>query len=125
MASDYEPPWRMVINNWGKTPGCVTSIEWGYCPDGAFSRDISVSRLIDDKTLPVKMVDVQEMFAPTGRPIPYRHVQPPQGRVVGHVFFGRIRYRDVFGDPHHSTFALLHREEYTDSIGRSFADDVS
>jgi hypothetical protein len=124
-ADYYDPPWRMGIFNWGRTPAFVTKVQWGVCPESEFPKDMLVSNIIKEKRLSVRApVNIQEAFPPTtGRGQQYRHVEP--GREVGTVFFGRVDYRDIFGEPHHSTFSLLHREHHTDSIGESYSKDWS
>lgn len=126
-AANYGAPWRMQIHNFGRTPGFIKKVTWTTCPKVEFPENVSVTRTLKDwahKGRPVNMVSVQEVFAPLGKEaVGYRHVSPD--RVVGEVFFGRIDYEDVFGVPHHSTFALLHDEHHSTPIGKSFSDDWS
>ena len=124
-AADFESPWRMQVHNHGKTPGIITKVEWGVCPEAEFRREILVSQIIERQLLPSRMeptIDIQEVYAPMGGiHIAFRHIHPE--RKVGDVFFGKISYDDVFGDPHWSSFAMLHDEHHTTPIGRSFSDD--
>lgn len=127
-ARHYGPPWRMQIQNFGRTPGFVKKVEWGVCPKAQFDFDSLVSKILKSGKLKHWMkpiVEIQEVFPPTSvsEPFPYRHVSPD--RVPGEVMFGRITYEDVFGDEHFSTFALLHDESHTTPIGKCYSDDWS
>ena len=126
-ASYYGPPWRMAIYNFGRTPGYITKIEWGTCKESEFPDGVLVSTIVKKKLLQTKAPKyVQEVIPPVAevyKPLEYRHVEPE--REIGTVFFGRIDYDDVFGDSHHSTFALKHGAEHTDTLGESYAKDWS
>jgi hypothetical protein len=127
-ASDFEGPWRMVIRNYGRTPGFIRQIEWGVCPKDKFIEDKSISQIIRDKLLAEWMenpVSVNEVFPPTDDDrFPYRYVER-NVREVDTVFFGKISYEDIFHEPHHSTWAFWHRKDHSDTIGSSFAEDWS
>jgi len=67
---------------------------------------------------------MNEICLPSTESQPYRHIELSE-RVLREVIFGRITYKDIFRKTHHSTFALRITQEYTDTIGMSFADDWS
>jgi len=124
-SSDYVGPWRFVIYNYGKTPGTILKFEWGRCPESEFPVTVPVSEILDKNMLRHRMqpaiTDVIEIFLPSAEASQYRHIECE--RVVGEVMFGRVTFKDIFRKVRYSTFALLMKEENTDSIGKSFADD--
>jgi hypothetical protein len=126
-AKMFKGPWRLTIYNFGRTAGFTTGVEWGLCPEEKFPRDVRVSRLLDDGLLAEYMkepVTLEDVFAPTGNtPYQYRHVQIDRDAFVGYILFGRMSYKDVFGDDHFSTFSYRLTEDYSDAIGNSLSDD--
>jgi hypothetical protein len=127
-ATDFEGPWRMVIRNYGRTPGFVRKIEWGLCPKGKFIEDKSISQIIREGLLADwmgKTIEIKEVIPPsdTERWL-YRHIEFEE-RTVNTVFFGKMFYEDIFHEAHHSTWAIWHRREHTDTLGSSFAEDWS
>jgi hypothetical protein len=118
-ATDFTGSWRLAICNLGRTPGTITTIEWGICPDGNFPRGVSVS----DGTLNITVAAVHEAYFPNPEGTESRHVICD--RLEGTVFYGRIRYTDVFKKPCHSTFALLHGKNHSDSLEGTYAEDWS
>jgi hypothetical protein len=130
-ARNFHRPWRMVIHNHGRSPGFITKIQWGAWPRAEFDENLSVTQIIKKNKVANKIhtVEIQDVFAPTGdTPLFYRYVDYDHligDRKVGDVFFGRIDYEDIFGLCHHSTFAVLHDIDHSDTIGRSFTRDWS
>lgn len=127
-SSYFEGPWRMVIRNYGRTPGFIRKIEWGVCPKDRFIEDKSISEILGKNLLAEwmkKSADIQEVFPPTGmHELTHRYVECDK-REINTVFFGRISYDDIFHEPHHSTWAVWHRKDHSDTLGSSFADDWS
>lgn len=124
-ASNYEPPWRMMIHNFGRTPGTVLKVVWGVLPKAQFDENALISDFIERPEVKkmLTIIEVREVFAPMGdKAVPYRHVQP--GRKYEEVFFGKIWYKDVFNANHFSTFALLHDKHHSTPIGGAFSDDT-
>jgi hypothetical protein len=124
-STDFDKPWIMVLQNYGRTPGVVTKITWSRIRKANFLayENKMVSHILKDKKLNVVERDIQDLFGPDSGRLRYRYVLVR--RVVGDVFFGRIDYEDVFGEPHHSTFALLFQKEHTDTLGDSYSRDKS
>lgn len=135
-ARDFSGPWQMVIHNYGRTPGYVFAIKWGLCPREFFDKlNMSVSAIVkafDRGLLPLPHraefhvpANVDDTYPPSDQPSRNRHVEFERERTnyVGFVFFGRIDYKDVFGEPHHSTFKLLLLDDYTDPLPGCFSDD--
>lgn len=120
---------RMTLHNYGRTIGYITSVEWGFYPYELFKEGLRVSDIIDREVLARSKVTLKvvpypgEIVAPSGiKPLLYRQVAFNRSEYVDKVFFGRIRYQDVFGDPHHSTFQLLLRERYSEPLGSQYDD---
>ncbi len=134
-SSMFNGPWRMAIQNLGQTPGFTTKVEWGICSNQVFEErnGARVSELFEvefsawrKKCLRLGCTEVQDIFRPTEMALQYRHVEiPDELRKPGNVFFGRIDYKDVFRDPHYSTFALRITKdgEHTDGIADAYSDD--
>lgn len=130
-ASMFEGPWWMAIWNMGQTPGFTTKVEWGLCEVEEFPKAVRVTDLLDldcfaewrvkwmSKDSPCTLEDI---FDPSKEPRQYRHVRYTD-RKEGCVFFGRIRYRDVFRDPHYSTFAMELVADHVNAIPASFSED--
>ena len=125
-AQNFTYPWRMAIHNYGKTTAFITEIKWGFCRYEDFIKindKVVVSKLIENphKWLP-KYVEIEkaenadEAIPPDLIGIPYRHVPVDRDRYIGWVFFGRVRYKDVFGDSHYSTFKLQITEHHSDPL---------
>src|SRR6266571_3673308 len=122
----------MTIQNFGRTPGFVTAIRWGLCPKENFGDDFKVNEVMryPSLCLPSKVTiqippRVDDPFPPNGNPVINSRVKLDGERsdYVGQVFFGRIDYKDVFGDTHHSTFKLLLNPEHSDPLPGSFSDE--
>lgn len=133
-ATDFDPPWQMMIFNHGRTPGYITKIQWGILQYNDFRGKFGIipeemypSDVIKDPRFQgiITLQETQDVFPPTGnKPIKYRYVSRDE-RNLDEVFFGRIDYEDVFGKPHHSAFAFLFRAEHTDTVGIAFSRDKS
>lgn len=125
-STDY---WMMVISNHGKTIGFVTSVEWGLYPYSDFPKGVPISKIIDDQLLPVntvkKVAYPDNIFPPSETHTPYRHVVFKLNEAIGCVFFARIRFNDIFGDPHHSTFKLLIVETGSETLEGGYSTDWS
>lgn len=143
-ASMFKGPWRMALHNLGQTPGFTVKVEWGICPKGKYPKNwcgkhVRVSAVLSwwrfwhrgfrnryMKHPSGGVTDVQDIFNPSMSPIQYRHVViPDELRKPESVFFGRIKYKDVFRDRHYSTWALRITEdgEHTDGIADAYSDD--
>lgn len=99
----------MVIHNSGRTPGFVTHVKYGFCPPERFPK-ASISKIISKNMLPdiVRTVEnADNIFPPTTEHRRYRHVRYNARTEEGKIFFGKIWFKDVFGDKHYSTFKLL------------------
>jgi hypothetical protein len=120
---------RMTIQNYGKTPAFVTSIEWGFSKETRLFERVRVSVILEVDDLrewfEVRKVEhPHDVYTTTGRgTVSTRHVEFSRKERDGQIFFGRIRYKDVFKEEHYSTFALLLGPDHSDSVGRSYADD--
>jgi len=139
MASMFKGPWRMTIQNFGRTAGFTTKVEWGLCPENEFKRYVLGKGVLVSKLLTKRKyrewrshymderspVTIQDIFGPTKDPLQSRHVQYEDRPKIGMVFFGRITYKDVFGDEHFSTFSYETMEYHSNSIGKSLSDDHS
>jgi hypothetical protein len=128
-AKHFHDPRRMTIQNYGKTPGFITEVEWGLCPPESFPKVISVSQALDDPTFHrhfVRTVEYpMEVFQPNTAWLPYRHVEFDRKENVGKILFGRIRYKDVFHKEHYSTFKLLLDERFSQALDNAYAEDWS
>jgi hypothetical protein len=125
-ASEYNDPWVMQIHNFGRTPGFITKVTWGECAEKDFIKEKPISEIIRRELLPIEkplIVETVVNLTTANHPVPYRHVR--HSRFVGQVFFGRIDYEDVFREKHRSTWAVIHRENSSDPIGKFMATDWS
>jgi len=119
----------MMVHNFGRTPGFITHVRWGKCGRDEFDRKIATASLSDLlKAGALKIIEEKTIEAVTNptvnyQPATYRHVE--MGREEGPVYYGRIDYQDVFRDKHHSTFAVIHTKNATDSIGAFMVTDWS
>lgn len=116
----------MTIENWGRTPGFVTSIQWGICRKDELPPNMSISEIIHRNTLPIRRVEfAEQIYPPTSGVLLVRHVVIPTDENIGKVFFGRIDYKDVFRERHHSTFKLLMNNGPSDPLQGSYSEDWS
>jgi hypothetical protein len=119
----------MTIENWGRTPGFVTKVQWGLCPGDDFPANTSISEAIKTNLFPagvLQNVEFSENIYPPGSgALIYRHVFFNTNANVGKIFFGRIVYKDVFKVPHHSTFKLLITENISEPLEGSYSEDWS
>jgi hypothetical protein len=130
-ASDFTEPWRMALHNFGKTPAYITDVTWGISPYAAFWETVKVEDVIARRAslLPQDaefgQSNTDEAIAPDIAGIPYRHVTFPKDRIayINWVFYGRVRYKDVFGDDHSSYFKLRLTEEHSDPLPGCHSDN--
>ena len=128
-AINYLEPWTMQVHNFGRTPGFITKVWWGICTSeeefATRTAGKSISLSIRDGTLETELISLELVVSPTSneRPWPYRYLQPT--RIPGEVLYGRIDYDDVFGVPHHSTWAVVFTNHVTNAIGNFMATDWS
>jgi len=137
-ASMFHGPWRMAIHNRGQTAGFTTKVEWGMCPDQEYPRNchgkyVRVSKILNNRRYAgfrrqfmMGFTEIQDILVPQDEVLHYRHCQvTDEERKPGHIFFGRIKYKDVFGDPHYSTFALRITDNgnHTDGVADAYSDD--
>jgi hypothetical protein len=119
----------MTIENWGKTPGFVTKVQWGICSTKDFPNNTSVSKAIDDNLLPEGTVQnvpfAEQVYPPSSVALPYRMVSFDLTNSLAKIFFGRIIYRDVFKDLHHSTFKLIVTNNVSVPLEGSYSEDWS
>jgi len=125
-ARYYNDPRQMTINNYGKTPAFITSVEYGFCDE--LPKCMLVSKAMNRKLLSFTTVPhPSNVYPPTGSGVPiyrYRHVQFNRAEHEGKIFFGRIWYTDVFHEKHFSTFSLrLTKEGFSNPVGDSYTDD--
>jgi hypothetical protein len=136
LKSMFKGPWRMAIQNFGRTAAYSSKVEWGMCPGDVFPVEISVSELLDSPELErvewrcryvKEPITIQDIFGPTeGEPLHYRHIEiEDRDTFLGWVFFGRVTYKDVFKDEHFTTFSHRLVEEHSDGIGKSLTHDHS
>lgn len=139
LAEMFHGPYRMAIMNFGRTAGFTTKVEWGFCTrkefdDYVIRNDRRVSDIITKREHQLwwlmhqskkSPVEIQDILEPSGSDAKhYRHVEEPdRDALLGQVFFGKITYKDVFGDEHWTTFSYYIWKDHTDSIGRSLSDD--
>jgi hypothetical protein len=121
IADHFREPRHMIIQNYGKTPGFITAVEWGLCNPDEFPKNISVSEAIDKGVFRdgiVKPVShPSEVYPPSGGEWKtYRHIEFNRTDNIGKIFFGIIRYKDVFKESHFSTFKLFIDEQYSPTI---------
>ena len=82
----------ITIGNYGKTPAYVEKVRWGICPFGEW------------KGQEPENVDVlRDVLYPMTPPKPRISVPFPDGGDA-FAFFGRIYFRDIFGEYWYSTF---------------------
>lgn len=125
-ASMYADPRRMTIHNYGKTIGYVTKVEWGLCDPSRFPPELTVSQAIDSGKIIPCIVKYPGVFPPSGTEVMlYRHVEFNRQDNLGKVFFGRIWYKDIWDEVHHSAFALLLNYNFSDPYGQSYSEDKS
>ena len=136
--ANFGEPKCMTVQNYGKTNGFITRVQWALCPIDEFPRgkDKLVSKIIEEWTSrppsflrPNSKIEdveaVEYMVQPTINPpwAPYRLVTFRRSDYVDHVFFARIDYRDVFGQNHYSTFKVhLTKAGFSDPIDGGYAD---
>jgi len=126
----FHGPWHMVMYNFGETSAFSTRVVWGLCPIVAFPVGIRVSDLLTRKkykkwrdTWTRPAFNVENIFSPKHLNH-YRHVRvETREETLWCVFFGRVEYRDVFGDAHWSTFSYFISDEHADGIGVSLSKD--
>jgi hypothetical protein len=114
----------MTIENYGRTPAFVQTIEWGLCDEALFPDDTPVSRLIDEKRLPgVETVKTENVYPPNLRPErASKKIEFRLSTNMGKIFFGRFTYLDVFGERHHSTFKLKLVQTGSDPLDGCYSD---
>ncbi len=126
---DVDPPdvVCMTISNWGRSTGFIKKVQWGLCPKDKFREDISVGKLIRGDLLPsetVQTVVKDDIYPPTGKDsIAYRHVSFKMTENIGKIFFGKLFFEDIFGDPHHSTFKLEIVTKGSEPLEGCYSDD--
>ncbi len=122
-ANDFTEPWRMALHNFGRTPAFISEVIWGLSPkaDFEFWSKTKVEEIIQDCRLLPDNTEWGESRADEAIPpdiagIPYRHVEFEKDRsaYIDWVFFGRVIYRDIFGEAHSSYFKLLLTKEHSD-----------
>lgn len=115
----------MTIHNVGKTPGFITKIQWGLCDAKDFYFDKLVSTIINEKLIAeIKTVDEDNVWPPAPAPVGMRHVTIDyHSKNIGRIFFGRIDYKDIFGDSHYSTFKLELTEGGSRTLPGSYSED--
>ena len=127
-AAMFQAPWRITIYNFGKTSGYNMKIEHGFCPEDKFDLKTPVSALIKNKDFANEYMKqetaIQDVFPPTGQtPYQYRHIPVDRDKYLKWIFFGKITYKDIFGDEHYSTFSYRLTEESAEAVGTNLSDD--
>lgn len=136
-ADHFREPRRMTIQNYGKTPGFITDVYWGWCDPNDFpkenGKDIAVSVIIarwisDQRYFPLgnieKVKDPSDTYPPTeGGWRTFRQIEFNRTEKIGKIFFGVIEYMDVFKESHYSAFKMRLEEKYSPSMGDTHATD--
>jgi hypothetical protein len=118
----------MTIQNYGKTPGFITKVEYGFCPRNEWPCGKSVSQALSHHEFRGKYLEPYPKFAkepiqPNTEWLPFRHVEFRRDEKLGQIFFGRIEYVDIFRVDHYSTFKLLIDDRFTEPMDNAYAYD--
>jgi len=90
-ATHFKEPRRMTIQNYGKTPGFITSVEYGLCPRDKWPKGMSVSEAMRldsfrDEFVGPPCPHTQEPIQPNTEWLPYRHVEFRRDENIGNIF---------------------------------------
>ena len=114
----------VTVQNYGRTPAVIKSLEWGVCPEAIFPVNMKVSEILDRNVLPIGIVKtyrIEGIYKPNMDPeILTRHIEFYVK--AGDIFFGRYKYTDVFHEPHFSTFKLRITPTGSDALDGSYSD---
>ena len=101
---------RLTLQNYGRTPGYIYEVEYGFCKLADLPRHRKASWILEEYLSPlglVKKVEFPSFVVPPtlgATWVSYRQLKVVSSEHINEVFIGRIRYRDIFGVEHHSTF---------------------
>jgi hypothetical protein len=85
---------RATQGNYGKTPAFVEKIAVAHC----LEKDLPA------RPQYINFFDVNEPLIPGAMGLPINRVEHTFPLMNGQIYYGRIYYRDIFGDSHYSSF---------------------
>lgn len=116
----------ITIHNAGRTPGFCTKLQWAICDEKDFLPNKRVSQILDEHT--IKSIDgniIEENNVwPAGEKFGLDHFKITNHEShIGRILFGRVDFKDIFGDMHYSTFKLKLIESGSRTLPGSYSDD--